>query len=240
MSLIDDLLVTIDDKAGITRDELLAISEKPSQKASLYSALARLVSKGLVKEKSEGFVITETGKYRLDYFLQAISELKNDNKKWWIVLVELPESQRLMREKLRYEFRKIGVGTVKKGVYIVFSHNQSMIENIIENLGIKKQTHIIQIEQLQPQSTRAIADTAWDWEAINDDYKSFIENKKNLLDNLNNFSNDVRRIEAKKTVFRFAKILLKDPKLPDSMHKQDSPRIEAYRLYQKIRPYCYD
>lgn len=239
MSYIDDLLLTIDDKPGITKEELLAISENPTQKTAIYSALARLESKLFVNQNNNGFNITKEGKKRLDYFLDILSEFKFENKRWWLLLIEIPEKKRLLREKLRYELKKIGVGTIKKGVYISFLYNTNLIGDIIRSLELTTQAHLIKIEELHLPSAQNIANQSWNWEELNNEYEKYIKRYRNFHIQAKHYSNDLRRIEAKKAVFTFTKILLRDPRLPDIMIKKNYLRPQALKVYEKIRPFCY-
>lgn len=238
MSIIDDLLVTIDDKPGITKEEILAISNNPQQKSAIYSALSRLLARGFITESS-GYKVTVEGKKRLDYYLDGLNEFKNKNKSWGLILVEIPETDRLKREKLRYEFKKIGVGTLKKGVYIAFTQNWIKIEGLLQKLNLAKSTHILKINTINFSQAEKIARSAWDWQKLNSQYQQFLQNYENFTKTIHQHSSEIQRIEAKKAVFKLAKLLLKDPKISDELTTPGYARPQALIIYEQIRPYCY-
>lgn len=240
MSLIDDLLITIDDKSGITKEELLAISENPNQKTALFSALARLKSKFFVDQISNGFKISQLGKQRINYYLDTLQRFRKNNKKWWLLLIEIPEPQRLLREKLRYELKKIGVGVVKRGVYIVHDEDCRLVEAVLNQNNLFAKAILLQINYYDNSAVKKITGLAWDWRELNDNYTDYINKYKNFFDKSKYLSGDIRRIEAKKAVFAFAKLLSRDPRVIDQLTPQRYLRPNAYILYEKIRPYCYD
>lgn len=240
MSLVDDLLIIIDDKPGITRDEIFAIAEEPAkQKPAVLSALARLQARRFVTERALGYHLTQVGHERIDLALNALSEFKQNPKQWFLILIEINEKEKLLREKLRYELRKIGVGSIKKGVFVSFRASSKPVEEVLERLHLANQALLLKLETIPVPIAAKIAQKTWDWQELNSSYAEFIGLGQDLLRKLRSLPQEIQRTEAKKAVFQFAKLLTRDPQISDQLAPAHYLRKQAIALYQQLQPHCY-
>lgn len=239
MSLIDDLLVSIDDKPGLTKEELISLNDKVNQNAIL-SGIARLSARGLVKKINLGYELTSSGKDMIESYLDSLDEFKSKSKKWYLILVEIPESKRLKREKLRYELKKIGVGSLKKGAFIAHASSTGKIDELIKTIGVEKQSYILEITSISLNNEGQFAKNGWDWQNLEKMYQDFLDKAKKFLNEASTLTNESRRIEAKKLVMQFSRILAQDPKISSDITIPSKSRGESLDLYSKIQPYCYD
>lgn len=240
MSVIDDLIIAIDDKPGITKQEILAIDDGwQNNRSAVFSALARLQSKGFVQENSLGYRVSDSGKARIDKILAVFDEFKNENKKWFLMLVEIPDSKKLLREKLRYELIKIGAGNLKRGVYLIYRSTSHEIKVIVEKLNLDKNYTLLEISYIFEPNPNQIILAPWDWKKLNDQYQKFLDTHREFTKNAKNLPKEIKRIEAKKAVFALAKILRQDPLLKDDISPSSHLRKKSFRLYETIRHFCY-
>lgn len=240
MSIIDTILIAIDDKPGFTREELLSLNESwTTKKAAVFSAIARLVSRGFIQENKTGYKITPAGEQRINFYLSALAEFKNNRKKWYLILAEIPGSQKLGGEKFRYQLEKIGAGLAKKGVYIIYCADIQWIKNILDNVGLAIKINILEIRNPQNSSLREIVSRAWHWEKLNGEYRQFIKDTEYFIKQLKTLPQEIKRINAKKSVFELAKILSQDPKIPDEFVPTNFLRQKATKLYHRIQHFCY-
>ncbi len=111
----------------------------------LYHVLRRLQLKGLaktVKQSSdrEKIYLNKNGKTRrLPYQIHnlALKKTKRWDKKWRIVLFDIPESQKNIRDSLRKKLKRLGFLEFQKSVFIYPFHCKDEINFVINFFNIE-------------------------------------------------------------------------------------------------------
>ena len=124
MTVIDQLLVLLDDQKTRTLDEC-AFSIPGRTKQTLSSTLGRLTAKGWVKTERDRlrkiniYSITEEGQERVTNTLRHLRLVEEDwNGHWLFVLFNIPEKSRKYRDILRNRLMGIGFGRAQNSVWV--------------------------------------------------------------------------------------------------------------------------
>ncbi|EKD56660.1 MAG: Repressor in the phenylacetic acid catabolism [uncultured bacterium] len=241
MSIIDDLLILTDNLNSITLSEIG--DNLPNQsKQIIASALGRLTSKKLIDKKisqnNTSFIITKSGRDKINSTLNSVklySDKRNDNHSWQFVIFDIPEKNRSSRDAFRNYLISLGFGKLQDSIWVSSHNYYDDIHKTIKILNIQNLVTVISTANLSNiQEQELIDKTNWNWKDINNSYQEYIKESNKFLTNKNKTSYNARRL-----VFKFAKTLTRDPKLPEYLQPKKTLTGEAFNIYQKIRSFCY-
>ena len=122
----------------------------------LERAINSLYTSHLVEEKENRdgtttLVLSENGKQRALRFNIDNMEIKKPDKwdkKWRIVMFDIPEKLRRLRNSLRFHFQEIGLIEFQKSVFIYPYPCQNEIEFIVELYNARKYVRFVLAEEV--------------------------------------------------------------------------------------------
>ena len=119
---------------------------------TITQALYHLKKRKLIKiNKTDGtteIVLTESGKKRkLAYDLDNISiaKPKSWDKKWRMIMFDIPESKKRKREEMREKFKRLGMMQFQKSVWIYPYECENEVDFIAETLGVRDYIHFMSV-----------------------------------------------------------------------------------------------
>ena len=240
MTIIDDLLVLLDDEES--RDlESISQALPDRSKQTLSSTIGRLISKGWI-ERAAGrakhqYRISRSGQSHVTQLLDQIkyrSEREWDGT-WEEVVFNIPERDRKRRDELRLLLVELGFGRLHNSLWLSPWSHKAEIEQYIKETSSQNDISLIHTGVSDSATNKRIGQLfEWDWQSLDADYQIFIQEAKQFLKQKNKDSFLARQI-----VYHYAKVLLTDPKLPDTLPVRSKRAAEAYKLYEEIRPFCY-
>jgi len=239
MSIIDELLVLLDDKIGLSFNEIKKIIPQRSAQ-TISSALGRLNSKGWIKSSKinsdRHFKITDSGRKEITSHLNKIRELEQDdwNGHFLVITFSIPEKKRKLRDTFRNFLQYEGFTRLQNDLWLNFWDKRKNVENTIKSLSIDGMCTIFSINKINDSDlNNFINNLTWNQKVLNDSYKKFISRCEKYLKSKKDGFN------ARLLVFSYAKSLSLDPKFPKKFMPDNHLGPKAYDLYQKIRPFCY-
>ena len=91
-----------------------------------------------VKKENEIFYrITQKGEQEFDKILKPLREAGQWDGRWRLVIFDIPESKRHIRDQLRRSLDKLGMGILKSSVWISPHNIKKEIEEISQRLHFK-------------------------------------------------------------------------------------------------------
>lgn len=118
------------------------------KKSSLSQALKRLREGGLIEQvklKNDVLIkLTEAGK---DLISDKFEE-KDWDRKWRIVVFDIPEEKRIIRNLFRRNLKKWGFKHLQKSVWISKRNVFDKLESYIKDLGIEKWVIVMEVNRL--------------------------------------------------------------------------------------------
>jgi len=242
MTVIDELLVLLDDGIPHTLDECNAVLPQRTRQ-TLSSTLGRLAAKGWVKiekdrlRETNAYTATEEGEAVVTRTLEhlRLSDDASWSNQWLFVLFNIPERERKYRDILRNRLSSIGFGRIQNSVWVTARDVRFEFEDLLEIAVIKKSTTVIYPKLETPESKELAEAFEWNWTTLNKGYKEFIHEARAFL------KQDVKQpIQAKMVVYEYAKFLSQDPKFPSFLEPKHYERQAAHAEYEAVRPFCYD
>lgn len=243
MTIIDELLILLDDLDEVTSEEILSYFEgaKPQM---VLSALGRLVNRGWVAKKTKRqetyYAITIHGVDQLNRTLDAIKreEQSEWDGRWRLVIFDVPETKRKLRDLFRTFLRDLGFGLMKSSVWISPWDKKEEIKRFAKRHSLNDYITLLDTDMVTDSYQNVLlAQQSWDWTALESAYKEFLGMAEHRLAELKS-AGRLQRFKAKKLVFLYAEVVKKDPLLPTDIAPNASLVRRAHELYVKIRPYC--
>jgi len=119
---------------------------------SLY--VSHLIKEKNYKDGTTTFILSENGKQRTLKFNIDKMEIKRPtqwDKKWRVVMFDIPEKLRQMRDSLRLHFKKIGLIELQKSVFVYPYPCSREIEFILEFYNARKHVRFVLAEKIDNQ-----------------------------------------------------------------------------------------
>ena len=136
--------------------ERIFLKNKPSKKKFTY-AFYYLKKRGLIEMKKEGYDVSvaltkegkkKAGKYQIDDL--EIEKPKTWDKKWRLVIFDIPVSTRLIRDIFRRKLKEFGFYPLQKSVWIYPYPCRTEINLLREFLGLhKQQLQVLEVTKLE-------------------------------------------------------------------------------------------
>ena len=203
-------------------------------------ALSKLIKFGWVKKISHHletvYQITPKGEKEIDRTLSSLKEKDKWDGRWRLVIFDIPETQRDVRDRLRRALKRLGMGILQASVWITPNDIKNEVQEIETKLGLESKLKYFEISRNNNLDQKIIT-KSWDLNELTDQYRKFNFIAERILKTIAKDPNP--RFTAKKLIFEYALILKKDPILVAEFRKQDELRHQAQILYQKLRVLAY-
>lgn len=142
---------------------LLAGIRKHWQEINEYSikrSIKKLYESKLISEKhnKDGTItieVTEKGKRRaLEYSFDTIEipKSKEWNGKWFMVMFDIPEDSKNLRDSIRYQLKRLGFYEFQKSVFIFPYQGKDEIDFIIDYYNARAFVRTLTVESLDNES----------------------------------------------------------------------------------------
>lgn len=202
-------------------------------------SLAKLKNLELIekvkKENEIIYQITTKGEEYIDDILKVLKNKNTWDKKWRMVMFEIPESNRALRDKLRRHLTNLGLGLLQASVWISPQDIKEKIEEINIKFSLGNQLKFFEVNAT-PKLNQQIIEKSWNIPAINDELEKFIKDAQWSLKAMGKGNGD--HFNARKLIFEYALILKKGPILPMEFLVQNEIRKKAHETYLKLRRYA--
>ncbi|MBI4023238.1 hypothetical protein HY375_03690 [Candidatus Berkelbacteria bacterium] len=240
MTVIDELLVLLEDGQERTLDDCTTALDGRTRQ-TLSSTLGRLAGRGWVKVKTSRssppstYVITDEGEAMVTQTLDQLRlvEAPHDGR-WLFVLFNVPERQRKYRDILRNRLIQYGFGRIQNSLWVSARDVRFTFEDLLLDERLQHHTTILRPTLSAEDAQHLVAAFEWEWKVLAAGYARFSELAGRFLKQQEQSS-----LGARLLVYRYAKLLSQDPKLPEGLEPEGYDRKRAHALYEKVRPFCY-
>lgn len=200
--------------------------------------LAKLKNQGcILKEKKDDdiyYKITDKGEKSIDKLLKPLKQTGKWDGRWRLVMFNIPEAKRNLRDRIRRSLVKLGMGILQPSVWISPNDIKDEIEETKKKLNLENTLKYFEVTR-NTSLDRTILEKSWNLPELEDEYRQFNFKSERILRNIDN--DRPSRYTAKKLIFEYALILQKDPIIPWEFRNKDEVRRKAQELYLKLREY---
>jgi len=201
-------------------------------------ALSKLKALGLAekvrKNNDTYYKIANKGESYVDEVLSALKNQGAWDGKWRLVIFDIPEKKRSVRDKLRRALNALGMGILQSSVWISPQDIKQEISQLEQSLKLQSQIKFFEVSST-PHLNQQIIEKSWNIPAANEELERFIKEANWSLKGMGKGNGD--RFNAKKLIFEYALILKKGPILPLEFIEKNEVRKTAHEIYLKLRQF---
>jgi len=160
---------------------------------------------------------------------------KKWDKKWRLVIYDIPENRRDKRDKFRYFLKDLGFGKVQESCWISPYDFSSLIYEFAKKEKILSYICIYEGKFFAGKNINKLVEEIWQLEKINTKYREIIELCKKAIEKVE--TEELSQKECFKTYHElfslFKEILLEDPFLPEEFLIK-WPRKDLEKYFEKF------
>lgn len=150
------------------------------QKHNFYQLVSRSLKTHLiekVEKRGEIYMrITSEGRktIRRDFPMLSFQKRQWD-RKWRIVMFDIEEINKQVRERLRIKLKELGFGMLQKSVFISPHDMLKDFSEFAQASGITNYLYLLETSKLIVNDERELANKVWKLEELNEGYKNLVD-----------------------------------------------------------------
>lgn len=178
------------------------------------------------------YQITQKGEIEFDKILKPLKEMGTWDGRWRLVMFDIPESKRDVRDRLRRALNKLGLGILQASVWISPNDIKNEVDEISKKLNVSSSIRFFEVTR-NNNLDKTIIEKSWKIPELLDEYRKFNLEVCQVIKIVNKTTNP--NFAIKKLIFQYALILQKDPILPQEFRVKDDLRKIAHENYLTLR-----
>lgn len=135
----------------VTRDLLAGMFTPAHSKSEVTKTISRLKVRGYIEEDDTGIRLTAKGieraqTYELEHLV--IARVEPWDGKWRLIIWDIPEKQRTVRDQLRYLFSKLGLYQLKRSMWVTPFPCREQVEYLKSALDLETKLTFVEATYL--------------------------------------------------------------------------------------------
>lgn len=190
-----------------------------------------------VEKNGEVFLrLTSQGSKKITRDFPLISlQRKSWDKNWRVVIFDIEEKRKNVRDKLRAKLKELGFGMLQESVFISPHDVAEDISEFIEHIGLKDVSYVFETNTFLVGDQKELARKVWKLDFINERYKILIGKIENIHLNLQRGRvNKLNRGNVDRIKKEYLEIVLQDPFLPKELLFSDWKGYVVKELIKKF------
>ncbi len=236
-SLKDEILISLEEGLLTHISDPMRQFEivTPHKRGAYYNAIRRLTEEGHIEklkpeeEKKIYIRLTEQGKIFIKKHRESLRWIPHVwDKKWRLVVFDIPEDKRIPRDHLRRYLKMLGFGKVQRSIWISPYNFIKIIRKYTDELKLSKYVFQIAADEFQGFSEAVLVQTFWKINDLHNKYLALIERytekQKELIEQLKGNPrqrNLSRQVLKEHLIWDYQSILARDPHLPANLLPDD-------------------
>ena len=196
---------------------------------SVRAAISRMNKQGWIQSEKRGnksyYSLTDMGTARIEEAAERIYKIKPHSwdGKWRILMYNIPETKRNIRDELRQELIWSGFGSLSNSTWLSPNKLEKQVYNLIDKYDIHDYVNFFISEYEGPANPETLVKKCWNIEEINGKYEDFIrEYSQKYVISKNKIEKDEMTdgqcfVERTVLVHEYRKFLFVDPGLPGEL-----------------------
>ena len=206
------------------------------------NAIHRLEKKGLIVSSSKrggapDLELTERGlAQRPDVLRPSIFWNRPWNGIWYVLVYDVPESNRTYRGKLRGFLRKMRMGRLQDSVWVTPCDIRPEYADLVQAAELSQFSYLLEARTVLGQAAAEIVLGAWDFDRIGQAHSRYREVFEQNLVRVNGggASTDELLELARFEVAAYMSVMKIDPLLPRKLWPPDYRGDETFRLHREL------
>ncbi len=246
MTLGTKILVFLGNRKGISSSQIKEIFKVSLDKSErkVSQTIKDLKRVGAIKENKRKLKITGNGLKRLPRVKESLSyRLPYWLSGWTMLIFDIPEKQKNLRDQLRYRLKKYRFGMIQSSIWIA---PRALPKDIIEFVKKEKLTERVKTFgfSVNKEDLDRLVEQAWSIKELDQRYRKYVEGAKEQFEKTKEYqwpSNDIQRrvLTLLAVTFKEQYHCLRkgDPELPRIVLSNDWQGFRAFHIYRQLKKY---
>lgn len=205
------------------------------RRQSYFSYVSRLLKTGDINKKIDEYgnvylELTSQGKRSLKRRFPIFFKAKWDGT-FMVVVFDVPEKIRRIRDDLREKLRELGFGKLQESVWISPYHFEDDLKEFLQDSGYEDFVFVMKAERILGRDLKEKAEEIWSLKDINSEYEKIILGVEKII------NGDSGEFNLKTVWEYYLNILAKDPVLPSEFLPPDWKQKQAYKVLKDLTTY---
>jgi len=207
------------------------LNDFPWERRSVFNTIYNSLKTGDIEK------IVKNGEVYLRITGQGEDQLKRDfpitnwqgeewDEKWRIVIFDIPEETKKVRDRLREKLKELGFGMIQESVWLTPYNVAKDIRDFLVSQGLADNAFVLVCERLYAGDEKELANNIWHLEEINEKYQNWLEKVKDLKTKDKKLAQELK--------IEYLDILVSDPHLPEELLPDDWLAKKAKRAYREL------
>lgn len=237
----DEILALIDGYFEVlaTRGRSLTWNTSFPDKRKYYNAVYRLRKDGLIAGRGGGrgapyLALTEEAEKRLNPAMKPERYWKKRwGGTWYILMYDVPESQRGYRDALRGFLTRMRMGSLQKSVWVSHRDIRGEFADLQEAAGVNEYAYLFEAQTLLGLEPAVLAWKAWSLDDLEQEQRIYCDYAKKTIDNVISDNVKQENLEklAREEMAAYLNAMQKEPLLPSELYPAAYQGREAWDLH---------
>lgn len=226
LAILGDLYFEVAEPLSAQLGKIKGVLPPDYKSTNFTAAVSKMLKTGymekVIKNREPYLRLTSAGKKNLirDFPLFSLRKKKWDGK-WRIVIYDIPDEKKWLREQLQRKLKELGFGMIKESTYITpFDVAEDLREFIIAQ-KLDEFVFVCVARQIFAGDEKFLAEKIWNLEKLNEEYFKLYQKIKEGKNKDEIFSD-------------YEEILRRDPFLPKEFLPDDWLGDKVYQEIKKI------
>jgi phenylacetic acid degradation operon negative regulatory protein len=209
------------------------------RKSNYYQIVSHSMKTGyiekVIKQGEVYLQLTSKGKKKLIRRFSLLNmQKKKWDKKWRIVIFDIAEVDKRIRDKLRQKLKELGFGMLQQSVWITPYNMIVDFREFIKSQGLGENVFVLETRTLLAGDYRKLAEQVWPIRKINKEYEHLLSPMIKSRDRVKISKEDLKR-NLERVRRGYLEILQDDPCLPRELLPDDWYRDKVEMMLKKYK-----
>lgn len=166
----------------------------------LQTVLRNLKTHDIEKVLKDGMVylrLTSIGKTKVYRDFPILSLTRSWNKHWVIVVFDIEEKTKVIRNRFRDKLKSLGFGMLQKSIWISPLDIGEDMREVIHSIGLSKNAYVMQVSGFIFGNPKELVRKVWHLEKLEEDYLKLKNRVETINQLIENWNDRINKREAK-------------------------------------------
>lgn len=231
---------------GLSGDEVAEIIKAigTKEETQIKKTIKKLINGNDIKEKEGQLTLLSNARRKMLKPNQRVTyNGPRWGSRWTMVLFDIPERNKKIRDILRYKLKGLGFGMMQGSVWVRPADVANEIRRFVRVKNLQWQVKVLSFNMAAPDEKETVH-RIWKMEKLNNEYQRFVKKIIKRFQKLkeHNFTTPKLLLLALDLLSRitekeYLKLYFKDPQLPVGLLPKEWSGKKAYSIYQQLDKY---
>ena len=211
-------------------------------KAAYQNAVSRLRKSGLIVQRTDGaetpeLILTNAGKQSIpSYFKPEQQWGKRWNGIWYLMMYDVPETDKKYRNTLRQFLKQKHMGNLQKSVWVTPHDIRPEFDDLIKAASLDEFAYLFEAKTVLGMPSNQVVEDAWNFDRINLLQERYCEVARQNIEQLkaSEYSGEQLAVLARMATEAYHAAFMDDPLLPSSLLPANYVGKDVLKLHRRL------